>query len=103
MWKARQHKRAELRVGLDDKWKDLIMLGAVVIVCVYLRFRKIPRTNVFYFPYLQTIAAFVAQTYLTRREALLAQQERSTQRRLAANNRLLPGNTALSASENDDK
>lgn len=32
MWKARQQRRAELRVGLDDRWKDSIMLGAVVVV-----------------------------------------------------------------------
>jgi hypothetical protein len=34
MWKARQQRRAELRdgFGLDDRWKDAMMLGAVVLV-----------------------------------------------------------------------
>ncbi|KAI0344557.1 hypothetical protein BDW22DRAFT_1326270 [Trametopsis cervina] len=32
MWKARQQRRAELRVGLDDRWKDAAMMSAVVVV-----------------------------------------------------------------------
>ncbi|KAH9851344.1 hypothetical protein C2E23DRAFT_732882 [Lenzites betulinus] len=32
MWRARQMKRAEMNVGLDDRWKERIMLGAVVLV-----------------------------------------------------------------------
>ncbi|KZT10607.1 uncharacterized protein LAESUDRAFT_643886 [Laetiporus sulphureus 93-53] len=32
MWRARQRKRAELDVGWDDRWKDGMMLGAVVLV-----------------------------------------------------------------------
>ncbi|KAI0093409.1 hypothetical protein BDY19DRAFT_990053 [Irpex rosettiformis] len=55
MWRAKQQRRAELRVGLDDRTKDAIMLGAIVV----------------------TIGAFVAQTYFTRREALQAQHERT--------------------------
>ncbi|OSC99424.1 hypothetical protein PYCCODRAFT_1373338 [Trametes coccinea BRFM310] len=32
MWRARQRRRAELSVGLDDRWKERLMLGAVVVV-----------------------------------------------------------------------
>lgn len=32
MWRARQAKRAELDVGLDDRWKERMMLGVIVLV-----------------------------------------------------------------------
>ncbi|KAI8975838.1 hypothetical protein BD414DRAFT_555677 [Trametes punicea] len=32
MWRARQRKRAELDVGLDDRWKERMMMGAVILV-----------------------------------------------------------------------
>ncbi|TCD60927.1 hypothetical protein EIP91_009280 [Steccherinum ochraceum] len=53
MWKARQRKRAELAYGegvVSDKWKDRMMLGA--ILC--------------------TVGAFIAQTISTRRQASAA-------------------------------
>lgn len=34
MWKARQRRRAELNVGLDDRWKDRMMMGAILLVRV---------------------------------------------------------------------
>ncbi|KAI0780291.1 hypothetical protein C8Q74DRAFT_1169424, partial [Fomes fomentarius] len=30
MWRARQRRRAELDVGLDERWKERIMVGAVL-------------------------------------------------------------------------
>ncbi|KAI0666593.1 hypothetical protein C8Q78DRAFT_983998 [Trametes maxima] len=38
MWRARQRKRAELDVGLDDRWKERMMLGAVLLVRVPIKF-----------------------------------------------------------------
>ena len=32
MWKAKQRRRAELRVGMDDRWKDGLMFGAITLV-----------------------------------------------------------------------
>lgn len=32
MWRARRQRRAELNIGLDDKWKDRMMLSAIVLV-----------------------------------------------------------------------
>lgn len=32
MWRARQRRRAELDVGLDERWKERIMVGAVLLV-----------------------------------------------------------------------
>ncbi|EIW63200.1 uncharacterized protein TRAVEDRAFT_114217 [Trametes versicolor FP-101664 SS1] len=32
MWRARQAKRAELDVGLDDRWKERMMLGVILLV-----------------------------------------------------------------------
>lgn len=32
MWRAKQQRRAELRIGLDDRTKDAMMLGAIVVV-----------------------------------------------------------------------
>ncbi|KAI9059223.1 hypothetical protein FKP32DRAFT_1580293 [Trametes sanguinea] len=32
MWRARQRRRAELSVGLDDRWKERLMMGAVLLV-----------------------------------------------------------------------
>ncbi|KAL1942795.1 hypothetical protein VTO73DRAFT_5035 [Trametes versicolor] len=48
MWRARQAKRAELDVGLDDRWKERMMLGVILL----------------------TISLFVYQTYSTRSQAL---------------------------------
>ncbi|KAI0759958.1 hypothetical protein BD413DRAFT_607376 [Trametes elegans] len=48
MWRARQRKRAELDVGLDDRWKERTMLGALLL----------------------TIGVLVYQTYTTRSIAL---------------------------------
>ncbi|CDO77714.1 hypothetical protein BN946_scf184969.g65 [Trametes cinnabarina] len=48
MWRARQRKRAELDIGLDDRWKERLMTGAVFV----------------------TLALFVLQTYTTRTQAL---------------------------------
>ncbi|KAI0930526.1 hypothetical protein AcV5_007215 [Taiwanofungus camphoratus] len=35
MWRARQRKRAELDVGMDDRWKDRMMLGAIILVSTF--------------------------------------------------------------------
>ncbi|KAI0656661.1 hypothetical protein C8Q70DRAFT_1077296, partial [Cubamyces menziesii] len=32
MWRARQRKRAEMDFGLDDRWKERLMMGAVLLV-----------------------------------------------------------------------
>ncbi|TFK54253.1 hypothetical protein OE88DRAFT_1600073, partial [Heliocybe sulcata] len=32
IWKERQRRRAELKVGMDDKWKDRLLLGSVLLV-----------------------------------------------------------------------
>ncbi|PCH43886.1 hypothetical protein WOLCODRAFT_138653 [Wolfiporia cocos MD-104 SS10] len=48
MWRARQRRRAELDVGWDDRWKDGLMFGAVVL----------------------TVGAFVWQTFSARRQAM---------------------------------
>ncbi|KAI0824075.1 hypothetical protein BC628DRAFT_1539456 [Trametes gibbosa] len=32
MWRARQRRRAEMSVGLDDRWKERMMLGVVGLV-----------------------------------------------------------------------
>lgn len=32
MWKAKQRRRAELHVGMDDRWKDGLMFGAITLV-----------------------------------------------------------------------
>ena len=32
MWKAKQRRRAELNVGMDDRWKDGLMFGAITLV-----------------------------------------------------------------------
>ncbi|CAL1711592.1 unnamed protein product [Somion occarium] len=50
MWRAKQGRRADLNGGIDERWKDRLILGGVVL----------------------TIAGFVAQTYSTRRHALSA-------------------------------
>ncbi|TFK78306.1 hypothetical protein K466DRAFT_668479 [Polyporus arcularius HHB13444] len=55
MWRAKQRRRAELDVGLDDRWKERLMLGAVLLA----------------------IALFVAQNYTTRTRAMAqARQQR---------------------------
>ena len=33
MWRAKQRRKAELNVGLDDRWKDGLMFGAITLVC----------------------------------------------------------------------
>ncbi|KDQ53518.1 hypothetical protein JAAARDRAFT_39205 [Jaapia argillacea MUCL 33604] len=48
MWKARQRQRAELNFGMDERWKERLLVGTMLL----------------------TIAAFVAQTFATRRQAL---------------------------------
>ncbi|KAI0930527.1 hypothetical protein AcW1_009192 [Taiwanofungus camphoratus] len=48
MWRARQRKRAELDVGMDDRWKDRMMLGAIIL----------------------SLVVFVWQTYSVRLEAM---------------------------------
>ncbi|KAI0737605.1 hypothetical protein C8Q80DRAFT_1061784, partial [Daedaleopsis nitida] len=32
MWRARQRRRAELDTGLDERWKERMMTGALVVV-----------------------------------------------------------------------
>ena len=32
MWRARQQRRAELDVGLDERWKERMMAGAILLV-----------------------------------------------------------------------
>lgn len=32
MWRAKQRRRAELNIGIDDKWKDRLMLGVLSLV-----------------------------------------------------------------------
>ncbi|KAI0633765.1 hypothetical protein C8Q77DRAFT_1057390 [Trametes polyzona] len=59
MWRARQMKRAELDVGLDERWKERLMLGAVLV----------------------TISLFVYQTYTTRSQAL--SESRSARRTIS--------------------
>ncbi|RDX39833.1 hypothetical protein OH76DRAFT_515569 [Lentinus brumalis] len=57
MWRAKQRRRAELDVGLDDRWKERLMLGAVLLA----------------------IALFVVQNYTTRTRAMAqARQQRGT-------------------------
>ncbi|KZT72164.1 hypothetical protein DAEQUDRAFT_755351 [Daedalea quercina L-15889] len=48
MWKAKQRRRAELNVGMDDRWKDALMLGAITL----------------------SIGAFVYQTFSARQQAM---------------------------------
>ncbi|KAI0360861.1 hypothetical protein OH77DRAFT_1375162, partial [Trametes cingulata] len=60
MWRAKQRKRAELDVGLDERWKERMMLGAVLLVQSRL---TVGLT-------LQAIALFVLQTYTTRTQAI---------------------------------
>ena len=75
MWRAKQQRRAELRIGLDDRTKDAMMLGAIVVVShLILDCNKVLTCLAVVH---QTIGAFVAQTYFTRREALQAQHERA--------------------------
>ncbi|EPQ57517.1 hypothetical protein GLOTRDRAFT_137826 [Gloeophyllum trabeum ATCC 11539] len=48
IWKEKQRRRAELKVGVNDQWKDRLLLGSVILA----------------------VAAFVAQTFTSRRQAL---------------------------------
>jgi len=54
-WRARQSRRLDLDTGGDDRWKDRIILFGVIF----------------------TIAGFVAQTMVTRREALVEMQHQA--------------------------
>lgn len=38
MWRAKQRRRAELNVGMDERWKDRLMLSLVVLVSLISRF-----------------------------------------------------------------
>ncbi|KAI0744898.1 hypothetical protein C8Q76DRAFT_604359 [Earliella scabrosa] len=65
MWRARQRRRAELDVGMDERWKERIMMGAVLMVSV-------PGIDMHIHPLFRTfaVALFVLQTYTTRSKAL---------------------------------
>ncbi|KAM5535122.1 hypothetical protein V8D89_011208 [Ganoderma adspersum] len=56
MWRERQRRKADLDVGLDERWKERLMLGAILL----------------------TVAMFVYQTYTTRRRAMA--ESRQSQR-----------------------
>ncbi|TBU44981.1 hypothetical protein BD309DRAFT_1072370 [Dichomitus squalens] len=75
MWRERQRRKADLDVGFDDRWKDRLMLGAVLLVrslrkCMIKRRALTARTK--------TIGMFVYQTYTTRAKAL--SESRQTRR-----------------------
>ncbi|GJE95845.1 DnaJ domain-containing protein [Phanerochaete sordida] len=80
MWRAKQRRRAELHVGMDERWKDRLMLGAIVLA----------------------VAAFVAQTYSTRIQALSAPSEARRRATVSANARR-EDTLTLAASEDDVK
>ncbi|KAI0373447.1 hypothetical protein BV20DRAFT_937859 [Pilatotrama ljubarskyi] len=63
MWRARQRKRAELDVGLDERWKERMMFGAVLLSSCE-TYAQHP------FVMVQAIALFVLQTYTTRTQAI---------------------------------
>ncbi|OBZ67140.1 hypothetical protein A0H81_12988 [Grifola frondosa] len=46
MWKARQRKRAELDVGVDERWKERALLGAVILTIALARLRERARGGV---------------------------------------------------------
>ncbi|KAK7691897.1 hypothetical protein QCA50_005302 [Cerrena zonata] len=53
MWRAKQRRRADLSLGIDERWKERLFFGAILL----------------------TIGAFVAQTYSTRRQAIASAME----------------------------
>ncbi|KIM91902.1 hypothetical protein PILCRDRAFT_103451 [Piloderma croceum F 1598] len=56
VWRARQARRLDLDAGGDDRWKDRVILFGVIF----------------------TIAGFIVQTMLTRREALEEMQRKAS-------------------------
>ena len=36
MWRAKQRRRAEMDIGMDDRWKERLMLGAILLVRLHL-------------------------------------------------------------------
>jgi hypothetical protein len=66
VWRARQARRLDLDAGGDDRWKDRVILFGVIFVGSPLTFR----IRTYLIGCSQTIAGFIAQTMLTRREAL---------------------------------
>jgi hypothetical protein len=65
-WRSRQSRRLDLDTGGDDRWKDRIILFGVIFVGSQFT----SRASASLMECSQTIAAFVAQTMTTRREAL---------------------------------
>ncbi|RPD53985.1 hypothetical protein L227DRAFT_596155 [Lentinus tigrinus ALCF2SS1-6] len=55
MWRAKQRRRAELDIGMDDRWKERLMLGAILLA----------------------VALFVFQNYTTRTRAMAEARQRS--------------------------
>ncbi|CCM05698.1 uncharacterized protein FIBRA_07930 [Fibroporia radiculosa] len=83
MWRAKQRRRAELDVGLDDRWKDAAMLGAIAL----------------------SIGAFVWQTYSARRQVMSEAAERhqwSTSRQHSRKPSSRPDDNALLAETTSD-
>ncbi|KAI0644500.1 hypothetical protein C8Q79DRAFT_912882 [Trametes meyenii] len=72
MWRAKQRRRAELDVGLDDRWKERMMLGAVLLVRVQIDVSlvAIAAPNQSFLLSLDAMALFVFQTYTTRAQAI---------------------------------
>jgi len=99
-WRARQARRLDLDIGGDDRWKDRVILFGVVFVGSALTLR----TLTFLIKRSQTIAGFVAQTTLTRREALTEMQTEGlhlTQNTRARHSREIE-DWALAASQSDE-
>lgn len=68
MWRVKQQRKAELNVNvIDDKWKDRFFLSFIVLVRLVSSFICCnTKTRI---SFVKAVAAFVAQTYDTRRRA----------------------------------
>ena len=45
MWRERQRRKGDLDIGFDERWKDRLMLGAVLLVCIATPVRKSVRSS----------------------------------------------------------
>ena len=80
MWRERQRRKADLDVGLDERWKERLMLGAILLVRLHgplsrtIPFFSLPFPSMLMpacqFASVQTVAMFVYQTYTTRTRAM---------------------------------
>ena len=102
MWRERQRRKVDLDVGLDERWKERLMLGAILVVRTTLRD---PLSCASSFPckstcgsanlssqLVKTVATFVYQSYTTRTRALAESQQtrRSSTRSLSSEAQLYP-------------